>query len=305
MNKLKVGIIGANGFIGSNLVYALRDSDVDQVLINGPQQNGSTSRDGLIADISDFNKLKSYLKGVDRIIHLAGLASVRESFANPVESLKVNTLGTTNILNVCKALNINEVIIISSAEVYGNPSLNPVKEYAELKPLSPYGVSKVALEQMCFVYHKAYDMKFKIIRPFSIYGPGMSRKSIIYEIYKRMLCQQDITLFNISSKRDYCYIDDLVSAIKSALLSNFNGFDIYNAGTSIGTTAMELAQLIQLVMKVSGKISQSEFIDRPQKADVNNLVACNIKALTDLSWQPTTKLKNGLAITLKSFSNES
>lgn len=304
MQKLKLGITGAGGFIGSHLVKSLESEEIKTALINGAEPNVANIPNILIADISDFDALKSTLEDVNRVVHLAGLASVRESFENPEKSLSVNTLGTLNLLNVCKELDIRELIIISSAEVYGNPIMNPVSEDALLKPLSPYGVSKVALEQMCFVYHKAYGINIKILRPFSIYGPRMSRKSIIYEVYQRMLTQGDITLFNAASIRDYCYIDDLISAIKNALFSDFTGFEIYNIGTGIGTNSKQLAELIQTIMGVSGAISESAQQDRPKQADVNYLVANISKAEKELKWKQESSLADGLRKTINYFTNE-
>lgn len=301
MQKLRIGIIGAGGFIGSHLVTNLLSEKWDKVLITGLGKNLCLSPGVMIGDISDYEFLKKNLTGVSKIVHLAGLASVRDSFENPIETLRINTLGTINLLNVCKELNIKDIIIISSAEVYGNPENNPVSENDLSKPLSPYGVSKVAMEQMCFVYHTAYQLNFKILRPFSVYGPGMSSKSIIFEIYQRMLSQQSIELYNTTSIRDYCHIDDLVSAITMAVSSSFEGFEIYNIGSGIGTNSKKLAELIQDILNLSGDISESKMADRPKMADINFLVAEIGKAKLNLNWEPKVTLAEGLKRTINSF----
>jgi len=304
MHKLKVGITGAGGFIGSHLVPRIHAENVDTILVSGPGKNAVKFNDAITADILDSELLKRSFEGTNTIIHLAAQSSVRDSFENPMESLKINTLGTISLLNTCKDLGIKNVIIVSSAEVYGNSEFNPVSEEAPGIPLSPYGVSKVAIEQICFVYHKAYGINFIILRPFSIYGPRMSRKSIIYEIFYKMKTRRDITLFNITGIRDYCYIDDLVQAIKNILCTDLTGFKIYNVGSGIGTNSKQLAEMIQSIMKASGKISEHESSDRPKKADINCLIANIDKAKTELKWEPVTPLFEGLKTTIRSFLDE-
>jgi nucleoside-diphosphate-sugar epimerase len=304
MQKLKIGITGAGGFIGSHLVNSLPMEDVDTVLISGPHGNVKDYPGAFIADICDFDQLKRYLHGVDIVVHLAGLNSVRDSFTSPAETLKVNAIGTTTLLNVCKELGIKKVVAISSAEVYGKPLSNPVSENEILKPLSPYGVSKVAIEQLCYVYHAAYDMNFKIVRPFSVYGPGMSSKSLIKEIYNQVKAQKGVSLFNCSSVRDYCFVEDIARAIKKALYSDFNGFEVYNAASGVGTNSKQLAQLIQSITKISGVISENPSPDRPRKADIDKLVANITKAGTELHWKPETALIDGLKKTIQFFAHE-
>ncbi|MDB5128468.1 NAD(P)-dependent oxidoreductase [Mucilaginibacter sp.] len=304
MQKLKIGITGAGGFIGSHLVEHLATEHVETVLISGPHGNVKNYPDAFIADICDFDQLKQHLHYVDIVVHLAGLNSVRNSFTNPAETLKVNTIGTATLLNVCKELSIKKVVMISSAEVYGRPLSNPVSENDILKPLSPYGVSKVAIEQMCFVYHVAHDMNFKVLRPFSVYGPGMSTKSLIKEIYNQVKVQKDIALFNCTSVRDYCFVGDLAVSIKKAMYADFTGFEIYNVASGVGTNSKQLAQLIQSIMKISGGISENPSPDRPRKADVDNLVANIEKVGEELNWKPETSLFDGLKKTIQFFTHE-
>jgi UDP-glucose 4-epimerase len=304
MQKLRVGITGAGGFIGSHLVDALGTDDVDLVLMSGPHGNVKNFPDAIVIDISNAAELGECLSNVDIVVHLAGLNSVRESFNNPAETLRVNTIGTNNLLSVCKSINISKVIIVSSAEVYGRPEFNPVPENTSLRPLSPYGVSKVAIEQLCYVHHVASGMNFKILRPFSIYGPRMSQMSLISEIYNRVKAGDGVTLFNCSSIRDYCYVGDLANAIRNAVLSSFNGFEVFNIASGVGTNSKQLAQTIQLIMGATGDILQNPLPDRPRNADVDNLVADISKAKKDLNWMPVISLTDGLTKTLKFFANE-
>lgn len=301
---MKIAITGAGGFIGSNLVDSLRKEDVDLVLISGAHGNVKLFDDALVVDILDFELMRKSLTGVDLVVHLAGFNSVRESFENPDQAIMVNTMGTSILLNVCFHLDIRRVVIISSAEVYGRPESNPVTESAMFRPLSPYGVSKVAIEQLCYVYYVAYNMNFKILRPFSIYGPGMSSKSLIREIYNSARDQHGVTLFNCSSTRDYCYVGDVTSAIKKALFSEFCGVDTYNIASGIGTNSRQLAEAILTLMDESGRISESPLPDRPRNADIDCLVADVSKAGEELDWWSTTSLNDGLKQTIESFENE-
>lgn len=304
MQKLKVGITGAGGFIGSRLVAQLSGEIVETVLINGPYGNVTEYPEAFIVDICDFDQLKQCLQGVDVVVHLAGLNSVRDSFTDPAQTLKVNTIGTATLLDVCKQLSIKKVVIISSAEVYGKPVSNPVSESDILKPLSPYGVSKVAIEQLCYVYHVAHGLDFKVIRPFSVYGPGMSPKSLIKEIYNQAKAQNDVTLFNCSSVRDYCFVDDLAAAIKKALLADFKGYEIYNVASGVGTNSKELARLIQSIMNIDGEVSERPLPDRPRNADIDSLIANVTRSAHGLNWRPETTLIEGVKKTISFFEHE-
>ncbi|RZK20024.1 MAG: NAD-dependent epimerase/dehydratase family protein [Flavobacterium sp.] len=304
MQKLKIAITGAGGFIGSHLTEVFEREPVSTVLISGAYGNIKHYAEGITVDICDFDHLKEHLLGSDIVIHLAGLNSVRDSFDHPSETLKVNTIGTSTLLSVCKDLGINRIIMISSAEVYGIPSSNSVSESEILKPLSPYGISKVAIEQLCFVYHKAYGMKFQILRPFSIYGPGMSPKSLIKEIYNHVKLKQNISLFNCASTRDYCYVKDLANAIKLSAYNEFRGFNIYNVASGVGINSKQLAELIQSIMQTSGIILESPSPDRPRNTDVNYLVANTEKIALELNWTAQTSMLDGLIKTIHSFERE-
>jgi nucleoside-diphosphate-sugar epimerase len=304
MRKLKIGITGAGGFIGSHVVESLATEPVELVLMSGPQGNVKNYPEAMTADIGDFDRLKLCLQGVDVVVHLAGLNSVRDSFDSPAETLKVNTIGTATLLDVCKELGIKKVMIISSAEVYGRPSSDRVSENDRLEPLSPYGVSKAAIEQLCFVYHIAYGIGFKILRPFSVYGPGMSSKSLIKQIYNQVKQQKDVVLFNCGSVRDYCFVEDLARAIKKGACADFTGFEIYNVASGAGTSSGQLARLMQSIMKASGEISESSSPDRPRNADINHLVANIEKAGAALNWNPETSLPDGLQKTIHFFAHE-
>lgn len=302
--QLTIGITGAGGFIGSHLAYSLENDNIRTILITGPEQNVVPLKEANIIDISDCKRLKKILKGADVIVHLAGLNSVGDSFINPIKSLQVNTIGTTSLLNVCNDLAIKRVIIISSAEVYGKPMFNPVSEDASLTPLSPYGVSKVAIENISYVYHLAYGINFKILRPFSIYGPSMSNSSLISEIYRMASTMENISLFNTTSIRDYCYVEDLITAIRKVIADEFKGFEIFNIGSGIGTSSRQLARLISSILHTSGEIIPKHSSDRPKESDINHLVANTSKANYELNWKAETALIDGLNLTIKSFQNE-
>ena len=152
---------------------------------------------------------------------------------------------------------------------------------------------------MAYVYHIAHNISVKILRPFSIYGPNMSSAALIPEIYKQAISDGTITLYNTSSIRDYCYVDDLVSAIIKATNSPYTGFEVFNIGSGKGTSAKELAETILKIMNISKEIVQATSSDRPKRADVNELLADVKNAKRFLNWRPHTSLEGGLTETLK------
>ncbi|MDB5014934.1 MAG: nucleoside-diphosphate-sugar epimerase [Daejeonella sp.] len=295
---MKIAITGSSGFIGSNLAESLSKDNQETTLLTGETGN-AVQNNAIVCDLLNYKKLVEHLHGSNTLVHLAGLNSVRDSFFEPGRCLEVNTIGTTQVLEACRAIGINKIVIISSAEVYGNPLTTPTSEEDILAPLSPYGVSKLALEKMAYVYYKAYNIDIKILRPFSIYGPNMSSKSLISEIYKQAITNETITLFNTSSVRDYCYVDDLVSAINNAINSPYLGFEVFNIGSGKGTSSKELAETILKIMNISKEVAQATSSDRPKLADVNDLLADVTKAKQSLNWSPQTSLEDGLTETLK------
>lgn len=175
-------VTGSNGFIGSNLVeHLLQRGSTVVALIKNPDKfddlrNLSSTYIPIIGDVLDRDFiLKLFVKyGFHEVYHLAGQSSPTSSWERPAETMEINFSGTVNILDgALKGITNPTIVLVSSSAVYSpQKDKNPIKENSECKPVSPYGISKLAMDQLASIYNKAYGMRVLSARPFFIIGPG-------------------------------------------------------------------------------------------------------------------------------------
>ncbi len=246
--------------------------------------------------------------GVDVVIHVAGPPSVAASFADPIEFLRAHVLGTATIVQLCQDLSIPRLVYVSSAEVYGRPRRNPVDEREPLAPRSPYGAAKVGAESIISAA-TATGLDAVVLRPFSVYGPGTRRDSVLGVILEQALAGESIVLRNLDGIRDYCYVGDLADAVWRAATADLAGRHTFNIASGRGTRVDELAWATLAARH--GAVPTGATVearpgpeaDRPSAADLAELVADVGQARDDLGWQATTPLSAGLALTLDWYAN--
>ena len=281
---MKIALTGASGFIGKHLVPKLRDNHHDVIEAN--------SRSG---DIADEGTWQSFPQ-VDVVIHLAGRTFVPDSWLDSAGFLKTNFLGTIAALEYCK--NNDARLVYLSSYLYGNPEKLPISESAPLYANNPYALSKKLTEEACQFYSDSFGVKITVLRPFNVYGPGQSELFLIPSIIDQTSLGDVIRVKDLEPKRDYVYIDDLVSAIIKAIGLN-QGFSVFNIGTGL---SYSVAELIGLIQEIKGSkltcISSEE--RRPDeildcRADIAQATRC-------LGWKPETDLKSGLRAVIEKLS---
>ncbi|HWY98386.1 MAG TPA: SDR family oxidoreductase, partial [Bacteroidia bacterium] len=210
--KGKVLITGSNGFIGKQLKK--------QLLTEGYEIAEFNSADG------DISKTELSFKGIDNVFHLAGKSFVPDSWKNPKAFYDVNVTGTLNVLELCRKTGAGLTFI--SSFVYGIPKYQPIDECHPVKPANPYGHSKMIAEEICKYYQESFNIKVTIVRPFNIYGAFQSEHFLIPIIIKQLFDkkQSKIEVLDLAPKRDYLFLDDLVSATVSLYKKSKTG--IYN-----------------------------------------------------------------------------
>ncbi len=307
-------ITGGAGFIGNHLVRSLlADEDLRITIIDNfdpfyPRQIKLLNVDGfekhqriLLIDrnIEDLTaeELRMILpQSVDVIIHLAAKAGVRPSIADPMGYQRTNVMGTQMLLDFARAANVPQFVFASSSSVYGvNPEL-PWKETAQLQPISPYAMTKLAGEMAGHVFSHLYGLRFIALRFFTVYGPAQRPDLAIHKFVKSILNDRPITIYGDgSTSRDYTYVDDIVSGIRSAINYTDTPFEIINLGNSYSIP------LSELVTKVEEAVGRKARIDRqPEQAgDVPRTFADVSKAHRLLGYAPATMLEDGL----KNFCN--
>lgn len=293
---LGIGVLGANGFIGSRVLQALIRSGKTPLAIHGP---GAIPRSiperikSVTCDLTAAEDLARMISGLDVIIHAAGPPSVRRSFEIPEHYQRVHVEGTAALLRACHKSRVHQVIYISSAEVYGRPDVNPVREDHRLHARSPYAAAKIAAEKTIEVYAELYDLNVVVLRPFSVYGPNPNPESLFGTIM-RMAKDDAIHLHDLRPIRDYCHVDDLADAVLRASCWNAGGVETFNIGTGVGTSVADFADLVVRSIGVDLPIVQSNSPSRSGSTEIFELIADISKARTLLGWNPEIALKEGV-----------
>ena len=303
---MKALITGAAGFIGSHLSERLLADGWDVVGVDNfddfydPQIKRRNISDCLKnnnfqlieADIRDGQAMdKAAGEDVRIIVHLAAMAGVRPSIAQPLLYADVNVNGTMVLLELAKKHRIDKFIFGSSSSVYGNNEKVPFSEVDSVdSPISPYAATKKAGELICHTYHHLYGTSITCLRFFTVYGPRQRPDLAIHKFAKLIEQDKPIPVYGDGSMmRDFTYIDDIINGIVSAM-GRCDGFNIYNLGESEPITVNDLISEIE---KALGKKAIREY-QPPQPGDVERTYADITKAAENLAYKPSTSIHAGL-----------
>lgn len=304
----RVLVTGFAGFIGSYLTEKLLsegyevigiddfndfyDPKIKERNIAGFKANKNFSfnkidiRDkGLIEDIFSTHK-------PEIIIHLAARAGVRPSLQLPLLYEEVNVLGTLNLLEAARKNNCQKFIFGSSSSIYGECKNIPFNEgELDLKPISPYGVSKLAGEKYCNAYNHLYKLPIVCLRFFTVYGPRQRPDLAIHKFTKSIEEGKPIPVYGDGKyKRDFTYITEIIDGIMAAINYNKTGFEIFNLGESYTTSVLDLIKLIESALDKKAKIDWQH----AQPGDVPLTYADVSKAEKFLGYKPRTKPEEGI-----------
>ena len=260
----RIIITGGSGFIGRHLVKKILSSNIQSVVIISNTPNGlaetELSHDKRLtrytADIRDSSKILQIIEDVkpDTCVHLAAKVSVPESIKNPEETMEINVKGSLNVLEACYKSQVNNFVFASSAAVYGDTKELPISENCILRPLSPYGESKMLAEQHVFRYSKLKKIQNTIaLRIFNVYGLGQVSESDVVTKFARRLSKglPPMIYGNGKHTRDFVSVDDVANAILLSVRAmedhndeNYksNSNPVFNIGTGTSTSIKELAQ---------------------------------------------------------------
>src|SRR3972149_10913474 len=297
---MRILVTGGAGFIGSHVVRLLLESGYQVVVLDnlshGFRQNIDKRGKLIVGDIRDSQKTKEALKGVDAVIHMAGLIVVPESVADPVKYCDNNVLGAVNLLECMRDVGCKKIIFSSSACVYGLPDKLPIKEDAAVHPDNPYGATKAAIEVYLQTYHQIFNFDTIILRYFNPYGPGKMGKPITHAIpnfIKATLAKKPIPLYWKGEQiRDFIYIDDLARAHIDVL--KLSGFNIFNLGMETG---VKVKDIVDLIFDIVGyKVPIADLGKRP--GDVHATYASSAKLTKAIDWKAKVSLREGLKRTI-------
>ncbi|MCC7030683.1 MAG: SDR family oxidoreductase [Chitinophagaceae bacterium] len=307
----RVLVTGGAGFLGSHLCdrFILEGCQVIAMdnLITGNIKNIEHlfSHPNFEFHHHDVSKFVHVPGELDYILHFASPASPIDYLKMPIQTLKVGSLGTHNLLGLAKSKNAR-MLIASTSEVYGDPLVHPQNEeyWGNVNPIGPRGVydeAKRFQEAITMAYHNFHGLQTRIVRIFNTYGPRMRLDDgrALPAFMSQALRKEDITVFGDGSQtRSFCYVSDLVEGIYRLLLSDYHL--PVNIGNPNEISLLDFAKEIQLL---AGSDSKIVFEPLPQD-DPKQRKPDITKAETILGWKPTVDRKEGLKITFDYFKQQ-
>lgn len=298
---MKVLVTGCAGFIGSHLTeYLLKDGNEvigidcftdyyakelkERNLSVGLKHQNFTILNSNLSDMLEF-------PDVDIVFHQAAQAGVRSSWGKDFSIYSRNNIeATQRLLEWYKDKNLKKFVYASSSSVYGDVSL-PMDEEMRLQPVSPYGVSKLAAEHLCYLYWKNFQVPTISLRYFTVYGPRQRPDMGIHKFVHSIVEGKEIVIFGDGSQtRDFTYIDDVVQANILAAKIDVSG-EVFNIG---GGNRISVNDLISVIENATGKKAILTYTHK-QKGDVVDTLADNLKAKRILGWEPHVDIRDGIS----------
>lgn len=274
---MKILILGAAGFIGTNITKKLIKDNSNQLILVDCKKEFFSSltveekesvkiiEDPLLID-TNFKKL---LDGIDIVYHLVSTTVPSTSNQHIPQELTMNVVFTANLLEACKDAKVQRVVFISSGgTVYGKDAVCPIQEDMQTNPITSYGVQKVTIERLLYLYKYMYGLDYCIIRLANPYGPYQRINGILGAVtnftYRALTNEKIIVYGNGTVVRDYIYIDNAIDAIIN-IASNKKSHDTYNIGCGYGTSINQLLSKISntLGVKLDVEYRKSRKVDVP------------------------------------------
>ena len=292
-------VTGGAGFIGSRVTRALIDAGREVVVLDDLSSGFRRNLDGLPlsrlieADVRDRDAVDAACEGAEVVFHLAASVGNKRSIDDPRADASINLLGTLNVLEAARRANVRKIVLSSSVGVLGDVELLPVTEEHPTRPLSPYGVSKLAAEKMALVYNGLHGLETACLRYFNVYGPGQRSDaygSVIPIFAFRMLAGEPLTVYDDGEQtRDFVYVDDVARAnLLAAEPSAPSG--VFNIASG---SAVSVNRLVELLREASG-LDARLIYEPPRPGDVRHSLADTAKARRELGFEAAVGLEEGV-----------
>ncbi len=311
LESKRVLVTGAGGFIGSHLTERLVDlgaqvtaflrynSRADEAMIGLLPPEKKKKITIIYGELRQSETVKRAMKNIDIVFNLAALISIPYSYLHPQEVIETNTLGTLNVLTAAREEVVEKVVQTSTSEVYGTAQYVPIDEKHPKQPQSPYSASKIAADAIALSFYYSFNLPVAVIRPFNTYGPRQSDRAIIPAIISQALVKKKILFGSTTPTRDFNFVSDTVEGfIKIAESESSIGEEI-NIGSGFEISIGDLAEKIVLLAGKEVKLIKDEKRVRPEKSEVERLLADNSKAKKLLDWSPRVSFDVGLKMTIE------
>lgn len=298
-------ITGGGGFIANSLISRLIDNNKIIVYDNFHRDTLSSSRyakhkniNVIRGDVLDYDNVLNSMKGADIVVHCAAIAGIDTVIKSPTKTMRVNIIGTANVLEAARKNDVkNRFIDFSTSEVFGNHAFKS-KENDETvsggagEARWTYAVSKLAGEHLSMAYFREYGLPVVTLRPFNIYGPGQTGEGAIQIFIKRALQDEDINIYGDGNQiRAWCYVDDFVDCLMGCIKNKKAIGESFNIGNARAvTTIYGLAETVVRVLN-----SKSKIIFKPAlSADIELRIPSVEKAHKILGFKAKVDMEEGI-----------
>lgn len=306
----KCCIFGGAGFIGSHLVAVLHGQDAEINVVGRKALPERGLPDGvryIQGDLGHQGQLKEALEGVTEIVHLAYSTFPKTSYEDPVKDILCNLPPSVRMLEAASKLQVRKVVLVSSGgTIYGRARQIPISEEHPTDPISPYGITKLALEKYGQMFHQLTGLPVVIVRPGNAYGEGQRPfigQGFVATAMGSILGGTEIVLFGERGTiRDYLHVDDVVHGIAAALEHGIPG-RAYNIGSGVGRSNREILEAIEPLARAAGYCPRIS-IAPPRPFDVPVNVLDSQKLRRDTGWEPRVPLHEGLQRTWDWFQSQ-
>ena len=256
-------------------------------------------------DIRDPNGVRTAVKGVDAVFHLAALIGIPFSYHSPDSYVETNIKGTLNILQACRDFEVKKVLTTSTSEVYGTAKYVPIDEAHPKQGQSPYSATKIGADHIAESFYRAFGLPISIVRPFNTYGPRQSARAIIPTIITQLLSgKKEILLGAIHPTRDFVFVEDSVDGFIKILESDKTIGEEINIATQTEISIGDLSRKLIDMINPNAEIVLDKARLRPKKSEVERLFGSSEKIGRLTGWKARHTLEQGLAKTIEWFKNK-
>ncbi len=303
-------VTGAGGFIGSHLVEELvgrrarvrafvrYNSRGTRGFIDDFPPQVKERLEVVTGDLRDASAVAGAAEGMSVVFHLGALIAIPYSYLHPREVVETNVLGTLNVLQAARQHGVERVVHTSTSEVYGTAQYVPIDEKHPLVGQSPYSASKIGADQLAESFHRSYELAVTTVRPFNTYGPRQSARAVIPSIIIQAITADRIFLGATHPTRDLVFVKDTARGFVELAGCDAALGQVVNLGSGREVSVRELTERIVALVGRPVEIVFDATRLRPERSEVERLVADNRRARELAGWEPRVGLDEGLRATI-------
>jgi NAD dependent epimerase/dehydratase len=313
----QVFVTGADGFIGSHLVELLVKEGANVralVYYNSWNEIGwlkdipksvIDNIEIVRGDIRDPEFIRHSIKGIEYVFHLSSLIAIPYSYYAPRSYVDTNITGAMNVLNACRDSDtLIRLVHVSTSEVYGSAQVVPISEDHPLVGQSPYSASKIGADKMAESYYLSFELPVVTARPFNTFGPRQTARAVIPTIASQLIAgKTELHLGSLTPTRDFNYVTDTANGMLALGLSPSTEGKVVNIGSG---EEWSIGETVKLLCEISGRdvevITEEDRL-RPEKSEVNRLLADNSLITGLTTWKSEIPFLKGLELTYQWIGN--